>query len=631
MIKKWSSDLGVIDHSAQGAIHAKRYGVTVPQSLRNEPLDLPLSETFVERKDGDLSWYAPANLQDFLASLGPEPVQVALKECETDFPKFCANLEKFGHITQAYAAKAVRRRSEWCFLSGAAIPRSEAQAYLDSLSQEKAAQSLETELSKAPPAAPTNSFIGPDGQALALDVAKIREITGFSFSPWIEHRNAHVFIPWKKRFLESTAKLLMPITCRQAGKTHDAAELCVEESFKPNTTILIVSISVTSTKNLQKYFKRFIRGFGPDVFTESKADRTFINNLTGSEIVFAPAGTMEHAENLRGKTVDLLIVDEAWLLPDGVWDEILKPTLIVRQGRCVMLTTMRKERNWYFHLLAEVKKGEHADAETFTVPYWDNPFYPEAEMEAIKKREHLPHVKREYLCKYDAGDASAFDLSESLLPDLSQCAFVVGYDPARLHDRSGLCGLAITREGKAIAAVAREIPQEFKGKWELQREYVRQFRSSLPCTSKLVGDITGVGDGVAEIFAMGGQAFDLKVRYVGGNSMSIDDNDHKMRKAGKSYLVNMFRDNCESGDFSAFAPTCFDLFEEIQFASVKKLASGAETFESSFFDDVINASMLACFGWRELRVRAPELDAKAQGGMMGLSKKKSGSPGSNVF
>ena len=629
MIKQWSPDLGVIDHAAQGAIHAKRHGVSAPPSLRKEPHDVTLSDSFVERKDGDLSWYAPENLPDFLASQGPEPVQAALKECETDFPKFCDNLVKFGHVTQAYASKALRRRSEWCFLSGAAVPRSEAQAYLDSLSASKAAQSLETELAKAPPAKPTRSFTGPDGQPLALDVDKIRSVTGFSFSPWIEHRKAHVFIPWKKRFLESDAKLLMPITCRQAGKTYDTAELCVEESFKPNATILVVSISVTSTKNLMKYFKRFVQGFGPEVFTESKADRTFVNALTGSEITFAPAGTLEHAENLRGKTVDFLVIDEAWLLPDGVWDEILKPTTIVRQGRVVMLTTMRKERNWYFKLLAEVKKGEHSDAETFTVPYWDNPFYPDAEMADIKRKEHLPHVKREYLCKYDAGDASAFDLSESPLPPLDQCSFVVGYDPARVHDRAGLCALAVTKEGRAVAAAARAIPDEFKGKWELQREYVHKFRQSLPGPSKLVGDVTGVGDGVAEIFSIGGTPFDLKVRYVAGSSMSREGADCKV---GKSHLVNMFRDNCESGDLSVFAPTCADLLEEVQFAAVKKLASGAETFESSFFDDVINASMLACFGWRELRVRAPELDANRQGGMMGASRsRKSAVPGSNVF
>jgi len=138
-----------------------------------------------------------------------------------------------------------------------------------------------------------------------------------------------------------------------------------------------------------------------------------------------------------------------------------------------------------------------------------------------------------------------------------------------------------------------------------------------------------VGDGVAEIFAMGGQAFDLKVRYVAGSSVSLDDKDSKVRRVGKSFLVNAFRDECENKELTVYAPTCADLLEEAGFATVKKLNSGTETFESSFFDDVLNASMLARYGWRELRVRAPELDAKSQSGIVSRRSAPTG-PG-NLF
>lgn len=87
---------------------------------------------------------------------------------------------------------------------------------------------------------------------------------------------------------------------------------------------------------------------------------------------------------LRAETLDFAVVDEAAFLERDRWDQELRPTLAVRKGWALFLSTFQGE-NWFFDLYELGMSEEFEDWQSWRHPSVDNPFIDVDEVELARR------------------------------------------------------------------------------------------------------------------------------------------------------------------------------------------------------------------------------------------------------
>ena len=619
MIKGWSVGTDIPDHAFQLRIESARKGPREGLSqLRPEDGEESLVSLAVESSVPELPgirfWTHPEPSK-YLRSKGPEAIRDAAVAQRDQFQKYVAKLLKFGNVTPARAEATVAHRRELLFLGGLAFPMKEALSLAMEMERSRDDDRMAAELLPQPEAEVAD-FVISEKKAQefnGLDVKEIRRLTGYTTRPFIRHAGGEVFIEWQERLLREIARnrYVIVVGSRQMGKTYSVAELVFEESWKPGSETMVVSISVDSATQTLRYLREFMRNFPSEAFSYDKARRILTNNVSGGRVSFRTVGKPEDADRIRGSTVDLLVVDEAAFVDDEVFESVLEPTLDAREGRLVAISTPRG-KNWFHRLFAEALSGKLPSSHAMRVTFRDNPVLPPARRAVIESRLDRPNVRREYCCEFVEG-GDAFDVpAASSFPKVSGMPCVLAYDPARRADRAGYALRVLDRPtGKWVAAVADAVPEDSKRKWEDQAKFLLSVEASLGARPLRVMDVTGLGDPVAEIARGAGWAPDVLVRYTGGTGEKEAENGSGTFtewNVGKSLLVSRYMDSCASGACPAYRPTCGKLFEEASFATVDRSVSGMCVMKSPFFDDVLNADMVA--SWAASRL-AGMAEAKA--------------------
>lgn len=148
---------------------------------------------------------------------------------------------------------------------------------------------------------------------------------------------------------------------------------------------------------------RPLRRIGQRIGAEvRKVDRQVIL-ANGGEVSVRSA---DNPDTLRGEGLDFVVVDECAFVPEEAWTEALRPALSDRQGRAIFISTP-KGRNWFWRLW---QRGQVNDPEwmSWRLPTSDNPYIPQAEIDAA--RASLPELtfRQEYLAEFLEGEGTVF-------------------------------------------------------------------------------------------------------------------------------------------------------------------------------------------------------------------------------
>jgi hypothetical protein len=151
--------------------------------------------------------------------------------------------------------------------------------------------------------------------------------------------------PWQRQALVTRRHDILLLVTRQGGKGEVATLLALDKVLNdPGSTVVAVSRADRQAKRLLRRIKRRYRQLraAPAVVTDSQYAFELRN---GSEILALPGSE----ETIRGiEAVDLLIVDEAALVPDELFAAVY-PMLATTDGRCVAMSTARGKRGWFWH------------------------------------------------------------------------------------------------------------------------------------------------------------------------------------------------------------------------------------------------------------------------------------------
>ncbi len=139
--------------------------------------------------------------------------------------------------------------------------------------------------------------------------------------------------------------------------------------------------------------------------------------ILGEHIVRFPGGgsvqikTGDNPDNLRGAGLDLVVLDEAATMKPDVWYLSLRPALADRQGEAVFISTPQ-HFNWFYDLYTLGETGQE-DWASWQYPTWDNPFIPEAEIDAARRDMTDEDFDQEFGASFTAVGGAVFRLLSS--------------------------------------------------------------------------------------------------------------------------------------------------------------------------------------------------------------------------
>jgi Terminase large subunit, T4likevirus-type, N-terminal len=211
--------------------------------------------------------------------------------------------------------------------------------------------------------------------------------------------------PWQSQLLRSLrpgGKILM-LCCRQSGKTTCAALMGLHTMlYQPGSTTLIASPSQEQSNELLDRVKKMHAAL--EDAPELEGDAVKRIKCRNDSRVIALAGEQRTA---RGKTADLVVVDEAAQIDPEMW-AALRPTLATTNGCLVVLSTPKGQNNKFSELWHEANEPEWTKVRVSVdrCPRITEDF----------KRSELKELGptlygQEYLLDFVADEMSAFNLS----------------------------------------------------------------------------------------------------------------------------------------------------------------------------------------------------------------------------
>jgi phage terminase large subunit len=203
------------------------------------------------------------------------------------------------------------------------------------------------------------------------------------------------------RIEETDCKYIIIDCGRQFGKSLLATNLLLKWSLEnPNSVGFWVSPIYSQAK---KVFDELVKALKPSGLIKSfnrTEVRIVFNN--GSTIFFKSA---EKPDNLRGYTLDFLVMDEAAFMRDAIWNEILRAATLVKGKRILFISTP-KGKNYFYTLYNRGVSDDYPEYLSLKYTSYDTPFITTEEID--EARQTLPDdiFKQELMAEFidDGGE-----------------------------------------------------------------------------------------------------------------------------------------------------------------------------------------------------------------------------------
>jgi len=264
---------------------------------------------------------------------------------------------------------------------------------------------------------------------------------------------ASIVIPYKPRYPQTlihpaleTHRFCVLVTHRQMGKTVCAINHLLKSALQNTQSAgryFYISPFLKQTKLIAwDYVKRFAAPLPGVKLSEGELCAEL---PTGAKIWLLGA---DNPDALRGTYADGVVLDEYAQIKPDVYDEIVRPMLVSRQG-WVLFTGTPKGQNQFYELYNQARLSVQTDPKN----WWCGVFRADetgviapSELENIRAHtpEHL--FRQEYLCDFTA-DAEDILIPVSLVSqacarqyaanEIAHAPKIIGVDPARFGaDRS---------------------------------------------------------------------------------------------------------------------------------------------------------------------------------------------------
>ena len=209
--------------------------------------------------------------------------------------------------------------------------------------------------------------------------------------------------------IKGPAKYVTAVAPRQTGKTFLSIQTLLYWAINdPGCLIFFVSPTYAqASKPLDELYNAIAKSGIVETYNRSALSLVLKN---GSKMVFK---STERSDNLRGYTVDYMIVDEAAYHRDGVWDSVLKPMLLVKGKKVLFISTPRGTSNWFYKMYQLGQDPEATNYASTRMEYIENPFLDLQELEEARRvlPEHI--FAAEYEGSFTESGNAVFDMTKA--------------------------------------------------------------------------------------------------------------------------------------------------------------------------------------------------------------------------
>jgi len=294
---------------------------------------------------------------------------------------------------------------------------------------------------------------------------------------------------WQRSVLLDKHRFKVVCSGRQAGKSHMAGAYAIIKCLqRANSVVWVVSPSFRQSGFLFDKITGFCNDCKIPVSTKrSQQEMSVTFNLNGSII---QAVSADDPDKLRGATLDAVIVDEAAMVKNGIFDEHIRPMLLVKNGEALIISTPKGRGNWF----ADAYFSKDEDYEHFHFTSADNPYIPERELERAKANTDELTFRQEYLAEFldDGGLVFTHFVTQPVSrKPVDGHSYMAGLDLAKSVDFTVLTIADI--ETKEIVDTMRMSDLSWESQIFAVKEYLKRYNNPV-----VYVDSTGVGDPIVE-------------------------------------------------------------------------------------------------------------------------------------
>ncbi len=243
---------------------------------------------------------------------------------------------------------------------------------------------------------------------------------------------------WGKSYSEAADLIWFAVT------HHDTQQFLVAPTHDQSTIIFQYVVRMLHESPLSSYIEKIVYSPFPEI--RLKNDSIIRARSTGND------GT-----NLRGHGADRIILDEAAFIGGEVFTTISPLLATSRFGELVLISTpFGRNTFWEYWQRGQ---GDDPDVQSFRYPSSSNPYLSQAYLEGERRdRTSLAYaVEYEAEFREDQNNVFPYTLVESCVrPGLESepvygHRYVIGYDPAKWADRSGVVVLDVSTKPWQVA------------------------------------------------------------------------------------------------------------------------------------------------------------------------------------
>lgn len=319
----------------------------------------------------------------------------------------------------------------------------------------------------------------------------LRQVTPKEVVPTLK---IELYTPHSGQVQMHTSKARFRIACcgRRFGKTLMGTNELVK--FANENKGVITTWVAPTYRQARLAFTLIVNNFS-GAFRHHTKNPLEIYWMSGSVTKFL---STESGDNLRGDNSHMMVIDEAAMIEDNIWSDILRPMLADTNGKAIIISTP-KSLNWFYRLYTRGEDPLYPDYQSFTFPTSANPYIRSSEIEEV--RQSLPEdvFRQEFLAEFLEGSGTVFrniyecikadeDVGNKVLPGRQ---YVIGFDIAKHQDYSVIIVL------DAVTNHLVHFDRFNRIDYSVQVQRVADIAQTYN-NAKIIVDSTGLGDPILE-------------------------------------------------------------------------------------------------------------------------------------
>jgi phage terminase large subunit-like protein len=294
----------------------------------------------------------------------------------------------------------------------------------------------------------------------------------------------------QKPMHKSDARFRIASCGRRFGKTYMAVNEIVKFANE-NKNVNTIWCSPTYRQS-KLAFDIILKNFKGAFKSHTKNPMQF-NWYNGSVTKF---NSTESGDTLRGDSVHMLVIDEASMVDEEVWTNVLRPMLSDTDGKAIIISTPKGINSWFHTLFTRGQDPEFSDYESFKFPTSANPYIPPTEIEEVRNTLPSDVFKQEYLAEFleDGGQVFRNVMScvkETLEGPTSGRSYTCAWDIAKHSDFSVV--VVMENATGRVVALDRFNRIDYSQQVERVEAIARKYNNA-----HIILDSTGVGDPILE-------------------------------------------------------------------------------------------------------------------------------------